>query len=349
MTTDPVSTTASAFAPVRLASGFAATRGSVRDIAALAAEGETLGYESAWVAEVAGYDAITMLTAATAATSRLRIATGIAGVYLRDPLLMAMSANSVNEYAGGRLVLGLGASTQVIVERWHGVPWSKPVTHMRAYSDILRRLLAGERVSTSSGPYRLAGAQLTVPSSGQMPLFFGALGPGMLALAGAVADGVIFNFPTLTYTRNAVATIRAAEAAAGRPPGSVCITAFLRTTVTANPTAMLPRYQRELLSYVLAPVYQKVFAADGYSEVVSATGRLWAAGERGEALAAIDERMVRDHNLIGTRDDCAAQMQAFRDAGVDCPVVFPIPESEAAADGAMDSIRRTIAALAPAV
>lgn len=347
MAADSAAGAAQAFAPVRLASGFAATRGSVREIAALAAEGEALGYDSVWVAEVAGYDAVTMLTAAAAATSGIRVGSGIAGLYLRDPLLMAMSAASVNEYAGGRLILGLGTSTQVIVERWHGVPWTKPLAHMRAYTTIVRRLLAGERVSASSGPYRLSGSQLTVPSPGGAPIFFGALGPGMLALVGELADGVIFNFPTLSYVRGAVAAIRAAEAKAGRSPGSVCITAFLRTTVTEQAAAMLPRYQRELLSYVLAPVYQKVFTADGYGEVVAAASSLWAAGERAAALAAIDERMVRDHGVVGTREECAAQFAAFRDAGVDCPVVFPVPESEADAEAALDSIRRTVIALAP--
>src|SRR5579875_1213258 len=108
----------SAAAPLRLSNGFAATRGTMRDIAALAAEAEALGYESAWVAEVAGYDAVSMLMAAAASTSRIRVATGIAGLYLRDPLLAAMSANAINEYSDGRLVLGLGTSTQVIVEGW---------------------------------------------------------------------------------------------------------------------------------------------------------------------------------------------------------------------------------------
>jgi probable F420-dependent oxidoreductase len=333
-------------APLRLTNGFAATRGTLRDIAALSAEAEVLGYQSVWVAEVAGYDAVSMLMAAAAATSRIRLATGIAGVYLRDPLLAAMSANAINEYANGRLILGLGTSTQVIVERWHGIPWTAPLTHMRAYTALIGRLLAGERVSSDDGPYRMHGAQLTVPSAGPVPVVFGALGPRMLALAGEVADGVLFNFPSLSYARQAAAAVREAAARAGRDPASVLIAAFLRTTVTDAPEAMLPRYQSELLSYVMAPVYQRVFAADGYTAVVDEVSSRWAAGDRTGALAAIDARTVNDHNVIGDAAYCRAQFAAFREAGVDCPIVFPLPESEEA-NAALASIYTTITALAP--
>jgi probable F420-dependent oxidoreductase len=329
-----------------LSNGFAATRGTLRDIAALAAEAETLGYESVWVAEVAGYDAISTLMAAAAATSSIRLATGIAGVYLRDPLLAAMSANAINEYADGRLLLGLGTSTEVIVQRWHGIPWRQPLVHMRAHTEILRRLLAGERVTSESGPYRLRGAQLTVPSAGQVPIVFGALGPKMLALAGEIADGVLFNFPSLSYARQAAATVRVAAVRAGRDPSSVPVYAFLRTTVTDAPEAMLPRYQSEMLTYVMAPVYQRVFTTDGYGDVVNDVQTRWTSGDRDGALAAIDERMVHEHNVIGDAASCRAQFDAFRAAGVDCPIVFPIPESEDA-DAALASIYSTIIALAP--
>ncbi len=199
--------------------GFAPIAGTVREIAALAARGEQLGYESVWIAEVAGYDAVTLLTAIAAATSTLRIGTGIAGIYLRDPLLMAMSANAVNEYSQGRLLLGLGTSTPVIVERWHGMPWGKPLEHMREYTSLVRRLMSGERVK-SSGLYNLSSAQLGVPAGGMVPIYFGALNPAMLALAGEVADGVILNFPTLSYTRRAVAAVNQATLRAGRPARS---------------------------------------------------------------------------------------------------------------------------------
>jgi probable F420-dependent oxidoreductase len=326
-------------------SGFVATVGSVREIAALAAEGERLGYESAWVAETAGYDVVSLLTAMAAGTSRIRLGTGIAGVYLRSPLLMAMSANAVNEFSGGRLLIGLGTSTPVIVERWHGLSWGKPLAHMRAYTALLRRLLGGERVK-SSGLYALNGAQLAVPAAGVPPIYFGALNDGMLALAGELADGVILNFPTLSYARHAVEAVRGAAARAGRDPAAVTIAAFVRTTVTdASDTAFLRQsYERELLQYVLAPVYRRVFTADGYGAVCDEVSELWAAGKREQALAALTPEFLRDHTVVGPAVECAARLQALRDTGVQHVALLCLPDN---ADDPLGSVRRSITALAP--
>ncbi len=325
--------------------GFVATVGSVREIAALAAEGERLGYESAWVAETSGYDVVSLLTAMAASTSRIRLGTGIAGVYLRSPLLMAMSANAINEFSGGRLLLGLGTSTPVIVERWHGLPWSRPLGHMRAYTELLRRLLAGERVK-SEGLYPIGGAQLLVPVAGVPPIYFGALNDGMLRLAGTLADGVILNFATLSYARHAAGVVREAASAAGRDPASVAIAAFVRTTVTDTPDTpfLRERYQRELLQYVLAPVYRRVFSADGYGDVCDAVNALWAAGKRDQALAAITPEFVRDHTVVGPRDECAARLQALRETGVENVALLCLPDN---AEDELGSVRRSIVALAP--
>ncbi|HLZ69503.1 MAG TPA: LLM class flavin-dependent oxidoreductase [Dehalococcoidia bacterium] len=326
-------------------SGFVATVGTVREIAALAAEGERLGYESAWVAETAGYDVVSLLTAMAASTSRMQLGTGIAGVYLRSPLLMAMSANAVNEFSGGRLLLGLGTSTPVIVERWHGLPWSTPLGHMRAYTELVRRLLGGERIK-SDGPYALNGAQLVVPAAGVPPIYFGALNDGMLALAGAIADGVILNFPTLSYAGRAIERVRKSVAEAGRDPAAVTIAAFIRTTVTETPDSafLRERYERELIQYALAPVYRRVFSADGYGALCDRVNALWAAGQRAEALAALTPEFLYDHTVVGPPADCAARLQAFRELGVDNVVLLCLPDN---ADDPLGSVRHSITALAP--
>lgn len=326
-------------------SGFVVTVGRVREAAALAAEGERLGYESVWVAETTGYDVVTLTTAIAGATSGIRIGTGIAGIFLRDPLLMAMSANAVNECANGRLLLGLGTSTPVIVERWHGMPFGKPLAHMREYTTLLRRLLAGERVK-ATGLYNFNGAQLSVPLAGAPPIYFGALNPGMLALAGELADGVILNFPTPSYARQAIDTVRRAAAQAGRNPAAIAITAFIRTTVSDTPDSafLRERYERELVQYVLSPVYRRVFTADGYGAVCDAVNMHWAAGERAQALAALTPQFLHDHTVVGLAARCAARLQEFRDAGVENVVLLCLPDN---AEDELGSVRRTITALAP--
>jgi probable F420-dependent oxidoreductase len=305
---------------------------------------ERLGYDTIWVSEVNGYDAVSVMTAVAGATSRVTIASGIVGIYLRDPLLMAMGAAAVNEFADGRLVLGLGTSTPVIVEQWHGMTFDRPLARMREYVGLVKRLMAGERVK-HAGAYTLRGAQLGAPSRGPVPVFLAALNPKMLELSGEIAEGVILNFPSLDYTRQAIALIETGLRRAGKDRSEFNITVFMRTSVTDNPAAVLPKFRSELLTYVLAPVYRRIFTADGYGDMCDQVNDLWAKGDREGALAAVNDEFVLSRSVIGTADECRQQYQAYRARGVDAMTVFPVPEE----DGAdVDAGRlRIISALAP--
>ena len=326
----------------QITSGVALTVGNMDARAKLACEAEHLGYQSVWISEVNGADAVTSMCAVAAATSTIKIATGIIGIYVRDPLLMAMTANSLNEYSKGRIMLGLGSSTAVIVEKWHGVPWDHPLGRMAEYVELVRRLTAGERVK-HDGHYKLSGAQMAGKSWGQVPIYLGALSPKMLTLAASMADGVILNFPTLTYAKRALHVIEDGLRNAGRSREEFNVTAFLRTTVTSHPAEMVNRYRAELLSYVLAPVYRRVFTDDGYGDNCYRANERWAAGDRAGAGAAVTDEMVHDHSVIGDAAECAARIRAFRDLGVDNAVVFPIAESP---ENALDSALHTAKTLA---
>lgn len=304
---------------------------------------ERLGYDTIWVSEVNGYDAVSVMTAVAGATSRVTIASGIVGIYLRDPLLMAMGAAAVNEFADGRLVLGLGTSTPVIVEQWHGMTFDRPLTRMREYVDLVKRLMAGERVK-HAGAYTLRGAQLGAPSRGAVPVFLAALNPKMLELAGEIADGVILNFPSLDYTREALTSIEAGLRRAGKERADFNITVFMRTSVTDDPAKVLPKFRSELLTYVLAPVYRRIFSADGHGEMCDRVNDLWAKGDREQALAAVNDAFVLSRSAIGTAVECQQRYQAYRDLGVDAITVFPVPEEEINVD---EGRLRIISALAP--
>ena len=310
--------------------------------AAAAALAEELGYDSVWISEVNGPDAVTTMCGIASRTKTITIATGVMCIYLRDPLLMAMTANSLVDFAGRRLILGLGTSTQVVVELWHGLKWDHPLGKTESYVGLVRKLLAGERVK-EDGLYRLSGAQMTSPANGQVPIFLGALNRKMLRLAGSIADGVILNFPTLPYTRWAIEHIQQGIADAGRQRSDVNVTAFLRTTVTGEPASAIPAYRAELLTYVLSPVYRRVFTQDGYGEACDAVNDKWASGDRAGALAALPDQVVLDHSVIGSETECRTRFQEFRHAGVDNAVVFAMPGG-----GGTESVMNTIRTLAGA-
>lgn len=291
-----------------------------RQFAALA---ESRGLTGSWLSEVNGGDAVTQAAAVGIATSSARVGTAIVPIQTRDPLLMAMTAHSLAELTDGRFVLGLGTSTKVIVEDWHGRPWGKPVSGMREYVGLLRRLLAGERV-TADGPYPMRRANLGVRNPRAVPIHLAALNDRMLRLAAEIADGVILNFVSTRQVKRAVELTREARRAAGiEAPFEVSV--FFRCTVTGEPQQALPRYQQELLTYLLAPVYQTFFARDGWADLCQSTIERWGKGEREAALAAVPMEFIAERALIGTRSSIHAQLDAYAGAGMDNAIVLPVP------------------------
>lgn len=299
---------------------------SGRDLAqqaALVAHAEARGMTGAWMSEVNGADAITQAASAVCATRTARVGTAIIPIQTRDPLLMAMTAQSLADLSGGRFVLGLGTSTPVIVEDWHGRPWGKPLAGTREFVMLVRQLLAGERV-TADGPFPMKRASLAKKTTAPIPIYLGALNEGMMKLAAEIADGVILNFVSARQVRRSVDLIRSVRTAVGlTAPFEVCV--FFRATVTGEPETSLPRYQQEMLTYLMSPVYQKFFARDGWGELCQSTVELWTSGKREEALARIPLQFVQERALLGPASALTAQLDEYAAAGMDTAFVLPVP------------------------
>ncbi|MDZ7729494.1 MAG: LLM class flavin-dependent oxidoreductase [Dehalococcoidia bacterium] len=316
---------------------------SVHNHVDIAKLGDELGFDDAWVTEVMGPDAVTVIAGAACATERIGFKTGIVSTYTRSPYLAAMTANSLQDLSGGRFALGIGTSTPAIVTNWHGLPWSKPLGTTREFVDLFRRMSAGERVK-HEGIYNVRGATLR-PATHPVPVYLAGLNPQMLELAGEIADGVILNFPTPSYAKRAVESIERGIAKAGRQRSEVDIAAFLRTAVTDDFDPAAQTIRKELITYFLAPVYQRVFNEDGYAEDNEAVNAAWSSGDRAGAVEKISDRMVDDHAVIGDVSRCHAKAQGILDAGVDRTILFPIaPEGTDAHPTILDTVRK----LAPA-
>ncbi|MBA4179291.1 MAG: hypothetical protein C0506_01755 [Anaerolinea sp.] len=291
-----------------------------REFAAL---GEERGFRGAWVSEVNGADAVTQAAAIGSATTSARVGTAIVPIQTRDPLLMAQTATSLAELTDGRFVLGLGTSTKVIVEDWHGRPWGKPVSGTREYVRLMRGLLSGERV-TADGPFPMRRASLSSRNPRQVPIHLAALNDAMLRLAGEIGDGAILNFVSPAQVRRSVGIMKEARATAGiDAPFEVSI--YFRATVTDDPELALPRYQQELLTYVLAPVYQTFFARDGYAELCATTTERWGRGEREAALKGVPMSFIAERALIGTAASIRKQLEDYAAAGMDTAFIMPVP------------------------
>ncbi|MGH7324361.1 MAG: LLM class F420-dependent oxidoreductase [Candidatus Rokuibacteriota bacterium] len=290
---------------------------------ALAREAEERGYDTAWTAEVAGHDAFTTMTLIAANTGRLRVATGVVPIQTRTPIVLGMTAATLANIAPGRIALGLGVSSPIIVGQWHGLPFERPLRQLREAVHVIRMVLAGERVNFEGEFYHLRNFRLTLKVPAPVRIYLGALGPRMLELAGEVADGVLLNWLAPTTVAASVAHLEAGARRAGRTLAGFEIAAFIRSSVTEDSEAARQFLARDITGYVIVDAYAAFFRASGYAAEVDAAQRAWQAGDRAGAVKCISPRMLDGLGVAGSPEFCRAQIAEFAKAGLTMPVVFP--------------------------
>lgn len=282
-----------------------------------------LGYTDAWSSETNGVDAFTPLALAAGWSDRLRLGTAIAGIYTRGPALLAMSGATVAGLAPGRFVLGVGTSSQVIVEQWNGIKLARPYQRARDTLRFLRRTLAGEKVDEEYETFAVHGFRLDPAPAVPPGLALAALRPGMLRLAAAEADAAITNW----LAPSDVATIRGVA-------GDECeLVARLFVCPTADADAARGIGRRLIAAYMTVPVYAAFQAWLGRGEVLKPMQDAWEAGDRRGALAAIPDEVVDELLVHGDPQACRERVAEYRAQGLDTPVVAitPFPGMDPAA------------------
>jgi probable F420-dependent oxidoreductase len=308
----------------------------------VAERAEALGYESVWIADTgAGPDAFVVGAAAAAVTSRLRIGTAVVPIYTRTPSVMAACAGSLAQLAPGRVVLGIGASSETIVDGWGGVPFTRPLTRMRETVTVLRQMLAGERVTFEGRTIRTRGFRLVSPPPAPVPIHVAALMPPMLELAGELADGVVLNFFPLDALPRILEHIGIGAAHAGRDPKGLEIVSRFQVIVTDDPPAARQAIRHMMGPYFATSVYNRFVAWCGFADEAREILAGWQQKDRGRNLMGVTDSMIDRIAIIGTADECRARLAAFTAAGVTTPMVHPFLFEEAA-------MWRALEALAPA-
>ncbi len=308
----------------------------------VAEHAEILGYESLWIADTgAGPDAFVVAAVAAGVTRRVRIGTAVVPIYTRALPVLAAGAGSVAQLAPGRFVLGLGISSETIVDTWGGVPFRRPFARMRETVATLRRMLAGERVSFEGKTVRTRNFHLVSPPPRPVPIYVAALMPPMLELAGEIADGVILNFMPADAVPRMLAHVRAGAARAGRDAAELEVVARFQTVVTDDVPAARDALRQMMGPYFATSVYNRFVAWCGFAEEARAIDAAWRARDRTRNVAAVSDEMIDRLAIIGTPEHCRQRLAAFVEAGVTTPMIQPFLFDE-------EAIWRTLEALAPA-
>lgn len=274
-----------------------------------------LGYSDLWSSESDGTDAFTPLALAAAWAPSLRLGTAIVPAFTRGPALLAQSAAALAEAAPGRFVLGLGTSSELIVNGWNDVGFDEPYKRVRDLLRFLPVALAGERVDEQYDTFSVRGFRLGRPPSTLPPILVAALRPGMLKLAGRHADGAILNWLAPTDVPRAVEQIG---------PGKE-IAARIFVCPSEDTETVRAQAKRLIAAYLNVPVYAAFHEWLGRGPRLQPMWDAWAAGDRRGALAAIPDELVDELFVHGSAEAVRSRVQAYVDNGVTTPVLAIVP------------------------
>lgn len=283
----------------------------VRKSCELAARAEALGYTDAWSAESNGPDAFSVASAVGIVTETMRIGTAIVPVFTRPPALIAMSTLAAQQACGGRFCLGLGASSETIVQRWMGLDFDRPLATIRETVEVVRAALTGEKVDLEGETVTIKGFRLESASPAEVPMFVAALGPKMLALADDIADGVALFLAAEEGVRIARKEAPSCEILARL----IC---FVGDTFDE-----VRDFARWLLTpYLVVPGYNRFVAAQGFEREAAEVVTKWHVGDRQGALEAITDELIRALVVVGPAEECKERIESLREAGLDTPVLL---------------------------
>jgi probable F420-dependent oxidoreductase len=269
---------------------------------------EAAGYTDLWSGETNGPDGFSPLALAAAWTERPRLGTGIVGVFQRGPALLAQEAAALADASSGRFVLGIGSSSDRIVEGWNNIPFERPLSRVRDTLEFLRTALDGERTPT--------GFKLETAPAARVPIVLAALRGKMLQLAVERADGAFTNFLPLSALPQVTAQL------AGAAEGFELLCRFF--CLPGDREAVEPLARFMFSSYITVPVYAAFYRWLGYGEQIDPMISAWESGDRQAAAAAAPWELIEDTFVFGSPDEMRERLDAFVAAGVTLPILTPI-------------------------
>jgi alkanesulfonate monooxygenase SsuD/methylene tetrahydromethanopterin reductase-like flavin-dependent oxidoreductase (luciferase family) len=265
-----------------------------------AARAEASGWEAAWFPEITFGDSFGPATAAALQTERIGIATGVVGVWSRSAVTMALQAATLHQLSQGRLILGLGVQARGYVRAWHGQEYRKPVTAMRDFVTILRRIFAGELASYDGEVFSVRNFHLDMElPEAPLKIYIAANGPRMAELAGEIADGTVGWFHSLEYVRDVtMPAIRRGAERAGRSLDDFDVTVGFPAVVTRD---------------------------DSGIEKSKGLVMMFATALDSAPVALVPDEMAAAMVMAGSVDRVRAKIESYRAAGLTGIHLLPSP------------------------
>ncbi|MCH7743676.1 MAG: LLM class flavin-dependent oxidoreductase [Proteobacteria bacterium] len=295
----------------------------------LAKWAEDEGYDDLWFADSSGVDALTTAAAVAINTQRCRIGTAIIPVFSRTPAVLASTAHVLNKLSKGRFILGLGSSSQTMMENWHGQKFEKPLSRVKETTLLIKSMLSGEKSDFDGDTVQSHGYRQIPLEAGEQPVYMAALRGKMLEAAAEFSDGVILNLFPKDALPKMMEHIRIGAERAGKKLEDVEIVCRHQIIVTDDKPGARDLIRRGFAPYYATPVYNAFLAWAGYEDVAKTIAEGWAAKDRAKTTGALDDALVDDIAILGSLEECQDRIREYADGGITTHIVSCVSPAEA--------------------
>jgi len=311
---------------------------SATEVAGFARIAETTGFDAFFIAERCA-DSLALAHSALLATQRLTVGTAIANAAVRHPVSTAMTAATLAEESGGRFLLGLGVANPALNEAVLGLPPARPVTYMREYVGVVRSVLDEDAEPPAGAYFSVSGFCLDRPPKARVPIWLAGLLPKMLSLAGELGDGALLNLMSTAQLPSTLGHIETGLVKSGRRRDEFVVACLMPCCISPDVDAAARAARAVVAGYAMHPAAGQLFSASGFADELAEVQERLTGGDE-NAAASVSDAMIDALVVHGGPDVLPERVNAYRDAGVDLPVLFPMPVE----DGWLTAIDRVLRA-----
>ena len=276
---------------------------------------------SLWIPESWGREAFVMLGAIAAMTRRIKLGTSIVSMFSRSPATLAMAASTLDTISLNRTIIGIGASTPILAEDWHGIKFVHPLKRMREYVTCFRIISSGETINFDGNFFKLKNIKIMHPSQRkEIPVFLGAVNTGMIKLATEIADGIILYLSPLDELKKSVERIKSLTSSKSKS-FEIC-SVFITAISNKYPDLARERAAKTLAFYVaVGKYYNEFLSLHGFkNEVEQITTEYQNHGIENISKFVTDP-MLDSLTIYGTTEDCFKSLKRFVSCGVSLPIL----------------------------
>jgi len=271
--------------------------------------------DTVWIPETWGMENFSMLSMASKENSLSKIGSSIVNIYSRSPSLIAMGAATVDTISNKRLVLGLGTSSQPLVEDFHGAKFERPLKRMKEYVEIIRLILSGKTVNYSGEIFSLKNFSLLIkPPRDRIPIYLAAVNQKMVELTWKIADGVIFYLRPKNEIKSTLASMQNQK--------KIDASLQIITCVNEDSEKAIIRAKKTLAFYVsVGKIYREFLALNGFKNETKNIFEEYKKTGLENNHELVPESMINELCISGTPDECKKQLKQFRETGINLPII----------------------------